>query len=68
MAVFNPLASLTDNLAAFDYTHVAVGNGMRDVVDARGVVVFTGRYEATWKWLQQKAVESAAAAAPISSY
>lgn len=53
--MFNPLASLTDNLTAFGYTHIAVGHGMRAAEAADGRVVFTGRYEATWAWLQVQA-------------
>lgn len=52
MPTYDPEKRLTDNLAAFGYTHASAGHGTRDVVDATGVVVFTDRYEEVAVWLK----------------
>lgn len=47
--------TLTETLAALGYTHRTPRSPApvyaREVVDAAGRVVFTGRADAVWKWL-----------------
>lgn len=63
MPCYNPDTSLTDNLKASGYMHRPAAKGWpgeRDVLDASGAVVFTGRYEAVAAWLRAQETSHAA--------
>lgn len=48
-----PAPSLSEALAARGYTHrpAAVGMYRRDIIDGRGVVVYSGTASEVWDWL-----------------
>ena len=55
MPVFNPLLSTDANLAAFGFQHVRLPGYRHDVVDPRGVVLFTGTVYEVNDWLRRGA-------------
>jgi len=52
MPTFDPTLSTDANLTACGYQHADAGNYRHDVVDAQGVVVFTGSVYQVNDWLR----------------
>jgi hypothetical protein len=55
MPHFNPSLSTDANLSAFGLSFVLAGNGFADVVDAKGIVLFTGTAFQVNDWLRDGA-------------